>query len=407
MKRDRKRWKLIERGVRDGLSDTEISQLVQRMFKENRSPRDIFKLRRQLGLLSGDEEELLKRDRRKLLIGAAGAGIALFGGLAYISLVADRRTPLYDPNHPWAFTQRSNEQESTYNRLNWVEIEQLFVPVGSETLLPESNPRFEETKQSLPESRILAEIDKAGLPRSNEYDLKLKERHYMIPDNSSIAQSVLRYCEEATDFLYSHPELSHIERETVTWVPVKSGDNYESGFGRKGFIGHSYFRVQKVYSSIPEEEEERETMLVARSDHRTGAFLNTDRDLTGSMDNWYILISAAHPSIVVQAPFSELVPVAMTVPSIEYEREHGVEKTILLDEALSEAISHELARELCMKLKIPRGVELVEEGLRKTRDVEIYRLLPHAHALVQRIGIRHAFDLYMDDPNKFEKALVN
>ncbi|MBI4153071.1 hypothetical protein HY497_00985 [Candidatus Woesearchaeota archaeon] len=400
MNRDKQRRKIIEQGVCGGLSDAEIAERVRKELEERYNPHSIFKLRRQFDLLSDDEKKIFHRDRRRLLGSAAGAGIALIGGLAYILLDTGGKRSSYDPSQPWVFTQRSND-EITYSRQHWTEIEKAFVPVGPEIVLSEKNPRFKE--KSLPDSLILEEITKAGMPRSDKYDILIKEQQFMVPDDPFITQSVVRYCDEAADYLYSHPELSRLKREAVTWVPVQLGDDYKSNFGRKIFIGHSYFLVQKVYASIPGKE--GEIMLVGRSHHKAGAFLGTDRDISGSMDLWYILISAAYPSVVLNAPFSELIPVAMTVPSVRYEQQHGAERTILLDEALSEAMSHVLAKELCEKLKIPRGAELVEEGWQKVKDIVRYRLMPNALKLVREIGIGKAFDLYMEDPNKFEKAL--
>ena len=95
----------------------------------------------------------------------------------------------------------------------------------------------------------------------------------------------------------------------------------------------------------------------------------------------------------------------MTVPSLRYEKEHGVEKTIEIDEALSEAMSHVLAKELSVKLGIPQGVEIIEDVWRKVQEKERYKLTVPALKLVQTIGMGNAFSLYMEDPEKFEKAL--
>ena len=197
MNPDKRRRKLIEQGVAHGLSDADIVERARNLLKETYTPHDIFKLRRELNLLSEDEKATLQRDRRNFLIGAAGAGIALIGGLAY-------KLFLGEDSSQWAFIQRA---PVPLENANWKQIEKLYVPVGPERTLSQNNPRFQATKESLTDALIHKGIRESGMPDVKHYELTVKERYFMVPDEPVIAQSVLRYCAEATDYLYSHPEL--------------------------------------------------------------------------------------------------------------------------------------------------------------------------------------------------------
>lgn len=393
MNRDKQRRKLIEDSVRRGLSDDDIATRVRNALDESHSSHNIFKLRREYDLLTDEEKAALLRDRRRLLIGATSAAIALVSGLGYkvLSHVEERQ---------WAFLRRIPVSESAVP--DWKDVERLYVPVGPEKALTGS--AYRAAKESITDELILKGIRESGVPEAAHYELKLKQRHFMVPDEPEIVESVVRYCEKATDYLYSHPELSRLEREAITWVPVKLGDNHGVDFDKKGFIGRNMYVVQKVYAST---QGEQERVVLGRPQYRAGGALRMDRDPNGSIKSWYIMIAAAEPDKVLNAPFSELIPVGMSGPSATYWKEHGEEKTILIDEALSEAISHVLATELCVKLSIPRGAEIVENGLREIQahNIDRYKLVPNALSLVEKIGIAQAFEMYMNDPNKFEQAI--
>ncbi|MBW2982428.1 hypothetical protein KY343_06115 [Candidatus Woesearchaeota archaeon] len=302
----------------------------------------------------------------------------------------------------WDFLARNEWHEII---LDYRDILKRYSPIGPELQIKNESELAKIKKEANP---ILDhQIKIRGFDLPGNYDVKAYSQLFSVPDRKEFREPALEYCKTAFEFLYNHPRLSGLVKPSLEWITVQR-TNYEKGFDGNGFIGNSYYDMQKlkvVNKSNPKQYFEYQKPIPA---HACGSRLVVaERDKKdGSLKSWFIYISAIEPHVLLSAPFSELTPLTIDSATVKYEDEVGTEKAKQAGETISEGLSHLLALELSDELGIPNGKRLARESINKVRNYGKYRYLPNSVAWIRKNGMQAALDLYLESPRKFMEAVM-
>ncbi|MFC1691329.1 hypothetical protein ACFL0W_04045 [Nanoarchaeota archaeon] len=339
--------------------------------------------------------------RREFLRHAAGWGVSIATGLA-LSGDSDNTSQIIQP------TQQPTEHSNQWAFLEDRPIIDVPLPVKLiETSYIPLGQQYETSFENLPNQTLVSSIKRdikleartRGFSPRNSIGFVYRQI-FGIPDDLEHASSLMAHCKKAEEVLYeSFPDL---EKLNIKWTILKKGDNYETDFNGRGFLGYGYFDVVTygIKSLMNDEKIERK---MARM-NQGGLHLN--QDIANTPEKEYLMFISASPGAVF-SPFSELIPALFSKVERKYEQETSNASTYLAAEAFSEAVAHVLGLKLCDELKIPGGKDILAKHLSMLASLDHgpYRLVPQALNWVQTNGVQAAYKLYRESPGKFMEAI--
>lgn len=272
------------------------------------------------------------------------------------------------------------------------DVKKIAVPLGPEFFVPVGSIEYDEIiKYAIPR------LKNGGLNPSDFSHYLIYSQFYGIPEQNHIAKNLVRYCRLAEDFLYQN--LKGLDKHSIDWTVLSPDDNYTEGFNQKGFVGMFLYRIDRI-KAVNAENNERNfefSGVIGKEGSKIDIYFVNNQ----SIDTFYLFIGSGPTAITT--PFAEILPLSVFKKSLEYEKEVGS----LLAQQAGEAITESLAIVLGIKMSeeylIPKGVELVEREAKRSDDK--YRYVPLARKWIEQNGMQRAFDLYMESPAKFMRAI--
>jgi len=328
-----------------------------------------------------------------LALGAIGSSVALFLG-------SDDK----DSNEK-SRTNNENQNSFSWNFLNPRDVPNIMIkenpmegytPFGPNILLSKKAEDYQYVLSRIQNGLVRA-IEQKGYDIGRKYDLKMFRQYYGVPLNSSEAEEMKKYIEIATEFL--NEKVNGLEIPEIKYTTLSSAGNYEEDFASRAFLVDSTFFFYTTKMTNLDKPSQSFEYPFAR--HFAGALVEHVKSPTGDLV-WYIIYAAGPTAL--NAPFSEVIPLATFDKRMEYVAQFGVDKASQADEAISEGISYFLTLELCSKLQVPRFKQIVEQAALGLKDPR-YRYVDNAKKLVLEIGVQPAFDLYMENPKDFMQKI--
>jgi len=354
------------------------------MGSRKKKQKDKQKLREHID--TGTEENRFPRREflRKVVNGAALAAVSsLFNGSE------TKSEWLFETPRPWPYLKG----------MPAVDVIERYVPVNEPDILEKDTPRFNKIVEET-DTQIRQLILSRGYPPGMM--VKPSEQFFVVPERPEVAASALKYFEKAVDFMYE--KLPKLRKIDVDWRIVRDGENHTQNTYGRAFIGHAYFIIERVDIYDPKTDVKLENLL-ARSVSMIGARAMTDWNHDDG-NEWYAIMSTEHPAVVLSAPFSELIPVAVSETTGRY-RKDDKQGARILDEALSEALSYNLAQELAAQLGIRNAKHHLDEGFENIeKKLPEYVLVKNAARFIQRHGMQAALDLYLENMEKFKEEIL-
>ncbi|MBD3354465.1 hypothetical protein GF361_00590 [Candidatus Woesearchaeota archaeon] len=277
-------------------------------------------------------------------------------------------------------------------------VKEICSPIG-----PESDVGDKQKK--ILEAKIIDEIKKNGYDMGGDYKIDAKMRRYGVPVEKTATIPLSEFCQEAIKFMHSHPELKAFRWKDAEGVTIGKGCDFRENFDAKFFAVNGYYKVATLTAT--NKNDLKQKISIEDALFTSGAFAGIVRDEEKRIDQWYILMSAADPSVLMVAPFSEMIPLKMDAATIRYEDRFGSKKALQAAETVSEGISHNLALEFVEKMKIPNGKEMVESALANLSDVEQYDFVVDSVRWVRQNSISEAIEIYMNDAEEYMDAVMN
>lgn len=244
-------------------------------------------------------------------------------------------------------------------------------------------------------------LESKGYDLGALYNIEKTNLHFGYPESKHATEEAFKYCKAANEYIHSN--LKGIRDFKFRWTPLKAGDNFSRDYDRRVYIGRRLY-VPQSFKVTTLEKTPQMTLTWSVTESNEGG-----KGIYGAMpdpedDFFYVYVSTGDS--LLRAPFSEFIPLSAIRKRNEYELKVGDVKAAQSIEALSEAMSTILARGFSRKLKIPNGEETVDR-LHKLleEESELYKYVKPAIRWMEKHGIQAGWDLYMDDPAKFMKAI--
>ncbi len=325
--------------------------------------------------------------RRNLLI---GGGAAVVAGLASLYISGRAKAP----DEQWPFLHR--EQILKHPKMEQIEKE--FVPFGLEQDI--SYPWEIEELNNILRTQISEEMARRGFDPSIEYVIEPSCRYCGLPDEAKVTKSLADYCRNAAGFMQARLRMEKFNPEFTILTP---GSDFENDFNGRVFIGNSYCFLRKM-DVINPADPGKNFSAFAKECLQGGMSRGTvDK---GNRDWWYGFVAAGEGALT--SAFSEILHRSTMVKFYEHMQSAGFEAA-QADEAVVEGIAYILSSALAKELKIPDGAGIVRKAVSDLLTDKIcatrYKHLPSAVNWMNKNGIQNAYDLYMQDPQKFMDAI--
>ena len=286
----------------------------------------------------------------------------------------------------------------------WEEIVRQYVPLGPEKKIHPNSPKFQEIKAQTT-SLIINKIQEYGWDPRGSYHPEVLQQDFGVPEQAVFSDSAIEYIEIANQFM--HDQIRGLIKFEIDWTPIVLGDNFSDNSNGKGFVGRGSYSVQKVIVISSSHPNERIVIGSTVFDH--GGYGSLSMAHNENNPDFSLFISVNETAI--NTAFSEVFPLTTHPVTMAYANRRGIESyrlAKLADEALAEGISYHLGLQIVDQLGIPNGKPLVEkfrEGL--TKRPEYYAFVPNSISWIGKNGIQQAFDLYMESPEKYMKAIAS
>jgi hypothetical protein len=282
-----------------------------------------------------------------------------------------------------------------------------FVPVGSEiAIFPGSADWLEMRKSAGP--NILAMVKQGKITGSpGDYSEWGTERLYGLPDEQRYSNSVIRYAGMAVDFLYERIRGLDERYHCIEWVPLTAGQDYSADWTGKGFVGLAALQRHRfgiVRKGADEKDGSKRITGLDKIRFRTGGFYRKQHTTEEKNPEWCIFISTDRQAVC--SVFAEVIPLTTTQATFRYYDEAGPLSAARAAEALEEAISLYMAREIIKEYNIPCDPAVVEDKLNSLQGDGAYTYVFRASEWIAANGCQNAFELYMKSPKKFMEAIM-
>ena len=344
-----------------------------------------------------------RRDRRRLIgLGAAGLIVAIGGGLVYHLSGPDEEKSEESPDNRWDFIF---DPEYKFASTDLYHISRNTTRIGEHRTLTRGISDAQQlVNQHSP--YIQAVLDQNGWERK-DVDFVVSRELRAVPLDTRHVGNMLDYCRTAEEFL--HDNIEGLLQDRVVWTHVETRGNYETGLHQKGLLCEKQVQIIriKIKHTSGYSQETGSVGIVKGSSARVSS-------VPGGFDlgEWNLLLG--RDELIINAPFSEIVPLSAYRAKNNYMLQLLREGSDAYDEAdksleaMSEGISHVLAKKLITELGIPNGLETIERTNTETNNAQnnqSYLYVPQAIAWVERNGVQEAFDLYMESPAKFMETI--
>lgn len=339
---------------------------------------------------NNNKREEVHSPSRRTFLKRLGLGALIVPGL-YVAnrLISDDR---------WDFLYR----EVTPKMWTVPGIETNLIPCGPELDLSDQSKEFKELVKTFDGKTLDFHITNNGLDPKRKALLTPTRQFYGVPEEKKFTEPFVDYIEQAIGFMKT--EIKGVKDFPLKLTKFRNGENYSDDYKTRVFLGKDRYEIQRIHHVYAETPEQR-TFLLARSRH-IGNFglCNVQYHENGEL-NWYFLFLATGKT-ALNTPFSEILPLTTAKVRQAHIKEVGLENGLIADETLVEGISYLLALDLANKLDIPNGIQIIEECQKKlVHGLPKYHKVPKAVEWMRANSIQDAFDLYMEDPQKFMKRI--
>lgn len=344
----------------------------------------------------------LTLNRRQLLKRLAVGGLFLTGGVALYHFLRSYNTARLTEttqNEIYFFLEYKPDLSIPSS---FEQVKRLYVPLSSRDIAAPSTVDYSEAKEKIIEW-IEKAVDKNVIQtEEGEYDFKIWRYVYGVPSGARIAESLLAHCKRAVEFLYN--TLKGLDWYDIDWTIIHSGDNFEHQFHQKGFVGDNYYMIYEAEVEHKKSGKHLPTPLFIAP--AGGGFYGRKYNEATKKWLWHIFISAGKSAIV--SPFSEVIPLTTSKASDRLEKDVGSYLARVAEETISESLSYHVAKLMIQEFNIPIGEKYLEDMHRNLHERDdAYRFVPHARKWIEAYGIQKAFDLYMEDPNRFMNTVTS
>ncbi len=261
-------------------------------------------------------------------------------------------------------------------------------------------------REALPQ--LKQEILKNNLDTNAQYNIGADFQAFVVPDKMMYGEQAIEYFKAAFDFLYNEIEgLNKID--DINYIAVQSGDDLSEheSHNHSVIVGHGRYGVTRVVATdINDESKSASTSKWDYLGNGTASTMKTESD---GEQKWYITISSNNTAI--QAPFAELLPVAMGDDTFDIMNEVGHDNFNVAMETVTEGMAYHLGHKIAKELNIPDGTSRVDERLHSLINSgrSEYRFVPSAINYISgnENGIQRVHDMWAENPMKCFRAIHN
>lgn len=267
------------------------------------------------------------------------------------------------------------------------------IPLSGQLALPEDSPELLSIQPTLVENLRLRlaslniKMNETGIITRQDFGTPIRQEQY---------ESYLSYARKAFDFM--HENIKGLNPTRPAFTQIQRGQDFSKNFNGNAYFSQGY---HKLYAVSQQHGDQLCTAHTVYPVDGSQVYFKLSRDGTSIM-NYHIVLSTGE--IALASIFSEMIPLTTVTKTYEYSKKAGMRESIIADETLVEAISNCLTRKLAKELNVPHQEEVLPKAIPDT-TIEPYLHVPKAIHWVEREGIQKAFDLYMDDPEKFLREI--
>lgn len=268
-----------------------------------------------------------------------------------------------------------------------------YVPIGDETEVDEGDLRQKARIEKVIQARLKQE--EYDLPK---YEIECSSFLFGAPEEI-FAENLMQYCKSSCDFMQA--KIKGLRNFEFDWVIPRTGDNYRTNFNGKAFIIDSILQASKIKVNDPSNGKELFKFIQVHQ-LKGGTAQFSFEKVKNNFVSRDMLISTGRSALT--SVFSESIGIS-TAEKMYKHSQNDVVDAVLVNEALHEGIAFVLADEFAKIRKIPNGKEIIEATLSELIKNEPYLYVPQSIKWVRRNGFQQAYDLYMESPEKFFKAI--
>jgi len=231
---------------------------------------------------------------------------------------------------------------------------------------------------------------------------------FAVPDEPRFTKSVISFMRNAVDFLYTNVRRLDGSYAAIKWTPVAAGEDYSEGFDTRGFVGKGFYEV--MYLSVADRERAEKGDLstnkhVATSPSFSYGSLDRMVNLQGGSDKraWFLFVPTNDNAIY--APFAHVMALSTHTVTKKYAENVGAANARLAGRTVSVALSASMAREAIKRYDVPYDERLVGLKLASLAVNPDDRLVVAADEWVKSHGVQAAYDMYMESPERFMRAI--
>lgn len=281
-------------------------------------------------------------------------------------------------------------------------VEAKYVRLGGVNPLSEASQEFLAATQPKSLDQLTREIAAMGYDAGARYRFSPSMQMYGVPLAAEFAEPMSNYCRQAVSYLYSRVE--GLTPHNVDWTIIRAGEDYSMEYNQKGFIGRTYYLVYSLDAVNISSPIKAFRMKTGLTRFRGGANELIYYDETGELKSWHLFIGAGRS--VIDSGISEALHLTTSSRHQKYTKQAGNLAARQAEEAVVHGITYYLATDLIRELAMPEGDMHLATTHQKLMSAA-YVHVPAATRWVGQHGIHAAFDLYMDDPAKFMKAITS
>lgn len=335
-------------------------------------------------------QEPVNHSRRNFLGWGIGSAAALAVGATRIDYF------LSGDENRWAFLQNPLRRPSD-SIPSYEEIKKNCAEWGNKNVPVSPEQQGELLKDAVNATNQWA-ISKHLNP--SQFTVKVHLQNYIAPIDNVTGNSVVDYSRRSLE--YMSEKIRGLKDPTFQFEIV-DGKRKLSNRDRKIVIGREIFVLKT--GEVYHKKTNKKIIDLGESGVHDGCMMSFDPN---NPERYSVFINA-NP-FVLRGIFSEVIPLTTLEKSLEYGGKFGHDLAVLADETIVEGISESLAKGLAEKEKVPDS----EKYLGRLKDImyggenrhnSSYRFVPQSVAWIQRNGVQAAFDLYMESPEKFMKAI--
>ncbi|MDO8563781.1 MAG: hypothetical protein Q7R87_02135 [Nanoarchaeota archaeon] len=335
-----------------------------------------------------------EENRRTFLkrVGWTGLGLVAFTGvgLAY-----------KDWRDNWLFLTDAGHFEPRKEKKivipHWTDVLKKDILFGEEQSIHTTSFDFKEGLKEV-EAMMNQKLREMNAPKG-QYTPRMTSQSAGVPTSTARAESVIRHCTRANELL--EERIKGLSDLQIKYTPLKAGGNYQEDWNKRCFIGAGYYDIKRTYLDVPFNNSR---IVIGNTTMNAGCEANMKfKDF--KLEKWSMFIPANKNAL--HGFFSESIPIHTHTSTQRYFKEEGYnfEKGVEVDEASSEAISHVLSHEYVDRHRVMNGHKMLDGALDTfTRHPE-YKYVKQAIEWTKRNGVQATYDLYMESPAKFLKAI--